>query len=201
MKIGLCIPVYGDTKARFTASLTSMIIWSMAREWSYNKILTKPGFTLHMSFGVSHIHAARERLAEDAIEKGVDYLLWLDADQTFPADLLYRLLKHNLPFVGCNYRQRIPSETISTASKWVDGKLIRLEPKAEGIEQVDAMGFGACLIRSDVFTALPRPWFKMDAAGEDAYFCQQAKIAGFLPCVDHALSRQVGHIAETELHF
>jgi hypothetical protein len=37
--------------------------------------------------------------------------------------------------------------------------------------------------------------------GEDAYFFAHARAAGFPCLVDHALSGEVGHIAETVLKF
>ena len=54
----------------------------------------------------SSVAKNREWLSNEAEKIGADWLLWLDSDQTFPADTLLRLLAHGLPLVGANYPQR-----------------------------------------------------------------------------------------------
>jgi hypothetical protein len=192
MKVALCLPIYGDTKARFTLSLIAMVATSLRGH----------GIDLdtHPSFGGSRVEVARETVAANAIAAGADWLFWLDADQTFPPDTLLRLLAHGLPFVGCNYPKRDVSEA-PTAHIYRSGRPVPLLPKAGGVEPVDLMGFGVLLIGAEVFQAVPRPWFRAGKLGEDGHFCEAAKGAGFQPYVDHALSMQVGHIAERELTF
>ena len=63
---------------------------------------------------------------------------------------------------------------------------------------VDVLGFGAVLIRMDVFSRLDRPWFDtpyngQTHLGEDVYFCQQANKADMTIWVDHDLSQHVRH--------
>lgn len=190
MKVSFCIPVHGETKAQFTMALASMV----GHTASTRHDIFLQG---HMRRGQSRIDKAREQLAEWAIAAEADWLLWLDADQTFPPDTLLRLLAHDKPFVGCHYPRRRPDDIVSAAVK--DGKALR--PKADGLETVDILPFGVALIRADVFKSLARPWFKMGRNGEDGYFCEQAVKAGFQPHVDHALSREVGHISEVVLRF
>lgn len=192
MKVALCIPVHGNTKARFTLSLSRLLIWSAANQ-------PDTVFTLHMAIGNSRLDDAREEIAEAALRAEPDFLLWLDADHTFPPDLVARLAAHGLPIIGCNYRFRDPEAARSTAANWVEGDRKAVEPKALGVEPVDALGLGACLIKAEVFRTMKRPWFSMWLSGEDSYFFGQAKAQGFQPHVDHGLSKEVGHIAETVL--
>lgn len=189
MKIALCLPVHSDTKAKFTGSVIDLLINADARRHTFNR---------HMAHGISIIHEAREAIATSAMQHSPDCLLWLDSDQTFPGDTLTRLLAHNLPIVGCHYPRR-HSPRITSAAKDMQGNA--LKPKPSGLEPVSLMPFGVALIKAEVFRKLPRPWFSAEPNGEDGYFCEQAIQAGYQPHVDHALSMEVGHIAETVLRF
>jgi hypothetical protein len=81
-------------------------------------------------------------------------------------------------------------------------------PQATGLEEALHLSLGACLIHSAVFRALKQPYFregvgedKVSIIGDDVLFFHEARKAGFVAMVDHALSRDVGHIAETVLRF
>jgi hypothetical protein len=56
--------------------------------------------------------------------------------------------------------------------------------------ECDAIGLGACLIRTDVFKRIPKPWFRWTlgwleyGCSEDFYFCEVAKKAGYRLLVD-----------------
>jgi glycosyltransferase involved in cell wall biosynthesis len=144
----------------------------------------------HLHHRNSRIAAARNLLAEAALEGQADWILWLDADQTFPPDTLLKLLAHDQPFVGCNYRKKIPDREISATG---------IEPKEGGVDPVDWLGFGVTLTAARIFRSLDQPWFQDGPRGEDGFFCERAKAAGFQPHVDHSL--KVGHISEVELRF
>lgn len=194
MKIALCTPVYDHPKAQFTFSLVSLILHTLKQR---PDIEFEPLNTIGLP-----IHTARENIALRAVTVENDWLLWLDDDQTFPPDALLRLLAHNLPFVGCNYRKRNVGSVLSSARrKDGTGRMPGIEAKGSGVEPVNMIGFGAVLIAAEVFRAIKRPWFQLGPHGEDGYFCEQAIKAGFTPHVDHALSMEVGHIAETVLRF
>lgn len=187
MRVAHCIPIYGSPKADFVNSLIEFLMGSDAQRHALSS---------HRALGISNVQDAREAAAESALKADPDALLWTDIDQTFPNDVISRLAAHEMPIVGANYRRRsvIP---MSSATKLVGETLIPITPCDAGLEEVDAIGFGVCLIRAEVFRKLPRPWFA--GRNEDAYFCQQAKAEGFSVHVDHGL--KVGHIAETVLTF
>lgn len=194
MKIALCLPVHDHTKAQFTMSALSMLAHTF-------KARPDIEFQVHMYHKCSRIEEAREKLAGMAIEGAADRLFWVDSDQTFPPETLLRLLGHDLPIVGCNYRKRIPDRIVPASRNLIEGRIAGAEPKAEGIEKVDLLGFGVVLIKASVFEGLPRPWFASGPYGEDGYFCQQALAHGVPAYIDHALSMEVGHVAETVLTF
>lgn len=190
MKIALCTPVFETTKAEFTQSALAMVTHTLKR---------RPDLEIEpfQHKGSRRIDHAREDLAKRAIKWGADWLLWIDADHQFPPDTLLRLLAHDLPFVGCNFRRR--NDRIVSSTCTISG--VPIEPKTEGLQPVDLLGFGIALIEAKVFRSLPYPWFDLGPHGEDGYFCEQAINAGYTPHVDHALSREVGHISEVVLRF
>ena len=189
MRIAICVPAHGDVKPGFALSL-----FDLAAECGASL-----GRNVRMFLGRgSMLPAVRNFLVEQALEWGADWLLWLDADHKFPDDVLARLLAHDVPIVSCNYPRRLPPLG-PTASR--DGEPVWTEP-GKGLEDVDSLGLGVCLIRRDVFLAVVRPWFRFDIkadgamVSEDVVFFRAAKAAGFAPHVDHELSLEIGHIGE-----
>lgn len=100
----------------------------------------------------------RNALAKDAVDWGANYLLWVDADHSFPPDSLVRLLSLNLPIVGVNSARRTrPTWPTAVA---LDGQLIwtteELAQRGE-VEQVRHPGLGFCLMDMDVIHTLRAP--------------------------------------------
>ena len=155
-------------------------------------------------FGSSNVAYSRCRIAAAAMEWGADWLLWLDADHSFPENTLTRLLGRGRPIVGVNYRRRM-EEVKYTAYAMRDGNLVPATPEGDGIEQVEHMGMGVCLTHAEVFRRISPPYFHFDLRedgaqiGEDVVFFGKVKAAGIPAFVDHALSREVGHMSEVEL--
>lgn len=161
----------------------------------------------------TYIHKARQQLAAMTLKQGADYSLWLDSDMRFPKDALARLLMHERPIVGCNYAMR-GAPTNYVGIKRIphkddrDGERLLTTEKKEGLEPCEALGFGCILIRSDVFLSLPDPrdmgpWFNFrwdpdiqQVVGEDVFFAQLVKEAGWEILCDHDLSKRITHLGE-----
>ena len=197
MKVAVCVPHYGDVKGGFARSLFGL---------SANIVLnvTKDS-QLFSARGTLFPHI-RNDLAAAALEWSADWLLWIDADQIFPADTLTRLLRHHQMIVACNIPVR--RQTVPSPNAYKDDKLVYTTRDKAGkldLEPVDGVGLGVCLIGRDVFEALRQPYFRLNynAAGdfetEDYAFCRAAREAGFQPYVDHALSWEIGHVDERVL--
>lgn len=219
VKIAICIPAYGDTKAKFTQSLANMLVFTLGAT-----IEDAAGEPVKLEIEVfmvssSMLTESRHRLLAEAIRWEADYMLCLDADHTFPADTLVRLLSHGLPVVGCNYARRFTPTAPTAAYEGEDGYsrvLYTTKEKADAgeVEPCAHLGFGVLLLNMRIFDALQHhaeqngdgnflPLFKFEPTenkvgmiGEDVFFFRKLKEAGIRPFVDHGLSWEVGHVFE-----
>jgi hypothetical protein len=185
MKIAVCIPTTGFVRAKCAQALNELVAHTGAE------------FTFFYE-EAGPLEYKRTRLALRALKSGADFHLLVDWDHTFPPDALLRLARHNLPMVGANYPER-HSGGSPTAYRGQDAPA-----RGRGVESVAAIGLGFCLIKPEVFTTTPQPWFRSQISdegalvcGEDVHFCNQVREAGIPVHVDHDLI--VGHIAETVL--
>ncbi len=139
-----------------------------------------------------------------SLDWGSEWILFLDDDHVFPADLLKRLLAHEEDIVAAPYMRRAGAHSpVAFSHRSEDGlyQAIDLtELPGEGLLKVHAVGAGCLLIRSEVFRAISSEpnWFKHGQVGEwdaseDIIFCEKANEAGFDVYVD--LGTPVGHMA------
>jgi len=159
----------------------------------------------------TYIHSARQALANTVIENNADIVLWLDSDMRFPPDTLARLLERDEDIVGINYSGRsVPVDFVAIKTMVPAEKCIT-SPEATGLEEVEAIGFGAVLMRTSVLRTLhdptgeKGPWFSFrwrpeikSMVGEDVYFCEVVREAGHKIYVDHDLSKECAHIGTLE---
>lgn len=207
MKIGICIPSQDDCKSGFAFDLARMVgNFSADRCGVERKERDEVSIYNHRG---TLIADQREALAHKALAERCDAVLYLDADMRFPKSLLHRLLKHEKPFVAANYTtRRKPIHAVASASSkgpWVP---VNSTPEKSGLEAVSAVGFGATLIRADVFKALPRPWFMVgyhadtkQYYGEDVWFCRLARAHGIEITIDHDLAKEMKHVGSYEYSF
>ena len=222
IRLAICIPAYGDTKAKFTLSLSQALIHFLDCN-----LLDENGQPLQREVDIfmvscSMLTESRHRLVGEALAWNATHLLWLDADHVFPADTIPRLLSHNLDVVGANYARRA-TPTAPTACR-IDkndndediSNLVytTLEKATDGdLEEVAHLGFGVCLMNMRVLDLLQTkadetdgnfmPLFEMRATegkrgmiGEDVFFFKKCREAGARIYVDHKLSWETGHIGE-----
>lgn len=222
IRLAVCIPAYGDTKAKFTLSLANALIHFLDC-----KMVDHEGNPLEREIDIfmvscSMLTESRHRLVAEALAWNATHLLWLDADHVFPKDTIPRLLSHNLDVVGANYARRV-TPTAPTA--------VKIEPSADDadvknlvyttkekahdgvVEEVAHLGFGVCLMNMGVLDLLQveadkgdgnfMPLFMFEATpgklgmiGEDVFFFGKIRKAGGRIFVDHSLSWEVGHISE-----
>jgi hypothetical protein len=149
---------------------------------------------------------ARENLADMALRYGCEYLFMVDDDMLAPFDLFYQLVRHDRDIVGALAFTRNPphNPVIYTTRKGWDAvaqsryynKEYVINYPRNALVECDAVGFGAVLIKTELFKKMPKPWFmSSDACGEDVLFCTKAKEAGFRVYMD--TTQKLGHISDS----
>jgi hypothetical protein len=140
---------------------------------------------------------SRDWLVEQSLERGSEWILFLDDDHSFPPSLLIQLLSHDKPIVASLYLQRAnPFLPIAFGSRDDEGMYTPIDLHGlpdKGLVPIVGAGAGGMLIRSEVFYDIPAPWFlHTDEQSEDLFFCARAIEAGFPLFVD--LEARLGHI-------
>lgn len=215
MKVAICIPRYGDVKGAFAICLARLVAHSLGKS-------PEPLEIEIFSLSSSDLPQSRTELLKDAIGWQARYLLWLDADQTFPPDALLRLLAHRLDLVGCNYARRSEptgpvAARLDDQGEWQHVWTTKALAEAGAVEPVAHVGLGLCLMDMNLLHRVKAHvekgvgwahWAPFDRKplpgsagrmGEDASFFQELREAGIVLHLDHALSWQVGHIHERAL--
>jgi hypothetical protein len=102
------------------------------------------------------------------------YFLFLDADMTFPPDMLIRLLSYKKDIVTINaYRKGLGYYPVVSVQDGEDNffQSIHVRPSEGSCQRVTSAGTGVVLIHRKVFEAITFPWFKseyIDPVNEDA---------------------------------
>ena len=152
-----------------------------------------------------------QRMFQDAVDKGLDWILSLDSDSLFTADHVKRLMSimasnphiDALAALQCRRGGKYPLMTTGTGINdehvEVDGKPIK----------VTTAHFGLTLIRVDSLNHVEKPWFvgQPDAEGnwsddrldDDIWFWHQWRLAGKNIYVTPSVS--IGHLEETVAMF
>lgn len=143
----------------------------------------------------------RNKVVEQALDVGAEWLLFLDDDHVFGPGLLERLLSHNKPIVGSLYLQRmVPFQPVAYSDK-IDDTYYPLNLHNYGeddLVEVAAVGTGGMLIRSEILHAIEPPWFEHGRASEDLIFCDKVYELGLGP-IYCDLGARMGHISPAAL--
>jgi hypothetical protein len=185
VKLAIAVPAHDHVSAYFANDLARLYAATCA---------AVPMVTLAMMVG-TFVHHAREKLLHDVTSLwGATHILWLDADMTFPPDTALRLLAHDRAVAAANYVTRVAPYR-PTATR--DGQHVS-SMGATGLEDVDHVGMGVFLMKTTVVQDLPRPrfWYSTPTETEDVYFCRLLRAAGTTICIDHDLSKDVGHVGQ-----
>jgi hypothetical protein len=140
--------------------------------------------------GILNLDVERNELVKAALDdKTVTHLLWLDSDCILeeprnPDEAILRLLACNTPIVSGLYRAKKAKGEYPYAmwAKNPKGDGYLGIPKWTGnFISVDAIGFGFCLTRREVWEKIPFPWFVWDkpTPSEDFAWCEKIRKAGY----------------------
>ena len=190
-KLAILIPCRESIYSLFTASLVELV-----------KTTTMAGIDVHVIYDQSTILLSqRERLANQALEINADYALWLDSDMMFPSTTAMRLMAHDQNVVCANYMKRAsPLQTVAYPKRGDWENWLPLESDQE-LEEVEGIGMGCMMMRPAILADIEAPFFSFEYKdkewhGEDFYFQQKLRDAGYKIMVDMNLSRQIRHVGQ-----
>lgn len=152
-----------------------------------------PGVRITLAVRLGSVIAdKRNKICQDALAMGADYVFFVDSDVQFAPDTLSRLMALNKDVVGAMYfRTYHPYQPNLTEKVTKDGKTLLLVPETWEREKPFkcwSVGTGTMLIKTSVLRALQKElgneWFRFGhidgiPAGEDVFFCNEAGKAGF----------------------
>lgn len=131
------------------------------------------------------IDVSRLVISKYAQENKYDYVMWVDSDCIVPKNALVKLLEADKDIIAGVYRHKILGSQTVVAKRFTNSKketymdLLRSDMK-NGVIEVDAFGFGCCLMKVSVLEKIEFPWFVYTTdMGEDVYFCRKAQNAGY----------------------
>jgi hypothetical protein len=154
------------------------------------------------------VDTLRNQACAAAIADGFSHLLFLDADMSWPADVLARMLAHHArgvvsalyflkrwPHYPVALRDGVRDESGATRYHYdlrgVD---------ADGLRRESVVGMGCTLIPVAALRRMARPWFAYGGDGsitEDVAFCESASALGCGVWLDPAI--ECGHYSVQEI--
>jgi len=191
-KVVISIPSEGHTlpESYDNHLLVAKHIGGLEVEWKYQKRNPRYEFYWH-TVGRLLTAAARERLAQAALEGEMDFMIMFDDDMTLPIDfieaMLYDMEEHpEIGVLGALAFMRNPPHypVMYTAHEGYDeihhkdyfaNQFVKKYPRNKLVE-CDAVGFGGVCIRMDVLRKMKPPYFfSTTGSGEDIFFCYKAR--------------------------
>ena len=146
--------------------------------------------------------AARNAIAEKALEGGFDYVLMVDSDTIIPPETLSYMLEQPVDVcLGVCPRKNTRTKESCIIKYGIRdfSETYHYDEFDEPRIRVKAGGFACALIRTDVFRSVPEPWFRYavyddgSILSEDYYFCNNAGFEGFTIEADTRV--RCGHLA------
>lgn len=159
----------------------------------------------------SLIYDARNEIAIDAITNEADYVLWLDSDMKFDADLMERLTEHMENgcdmVTGLYFKRTYPTEPVISRTlmppELIDDTMVKRITVYDDYPQnalfpVQGCGFGAVMMKTELIRAVwdkfgppfhPYPW-----CGEDYAFCYRVNQLGRTIWCDSRI--KLGHVGQ-----
>jgi len=153
----------------------------------YVSMLDKPEGTMITTTHGQSPARGRNIMIESAIQNGATHCLFIDDDMAFKADTLKRLLAHDKDIVSGLYVMRAyPHHPVIFDEAYDDGKcrFSFLNRGRGGLVEVVNLGLGMCLIKTEVFLSMAKPWITLGECEKDHWcddisFFNRARKAGF----------------------
>ena len=188
--------------------------------------LQKPAFTYFAPMFTagdfaSSISDVRNNLVEQVLDKGCEWMLWIDTDQVYyDPNMIAKMMAHDKDVVTARVHKRWPpfdhlllrsEDPNSIAEPGTNHKynLISDEEASSGkLIEIDATGVCACsLMKVDVFIDMLYPWFETfkpgdgieRTIGEDINLCAKLKSAGYKIYADTSI--EVKHLTTLQVDY
>lgn len=141
--------------------------------------------------GQMAVHGARNWIVEKFLrDRSEPYLLFLDHDMMFPADLLthvggYReVAAYSGTYFLRDMDRPLPVAYMFRPERGDMRYAIRevyewTEEQNRGLHRVDVVGAGCLAIHRDILAAMKRDWFMGVIGGEDVHFCRRCHELGY----------------------
>ena len=127
---------------------------------------------------------SRNKIVKNALDIGVEYILFLDVDQGIPTDVRKRM-DSNPNDIVTGITPHGNGEHLLIYKRNKDGSYTPLDMPSEPIE-IDGAGLGCMKVSMKVFEKIKPPWFTtvkdeygILKRGNDFVFCEKAQEAGF----------------------
>ena len=169
--------------------------------YDYFNLLDKPSGTA-ITFARGQSPARNRNLIIDqAILNDFTHILFIDDDIAFRPDLLSRLMTHNVEIVTALYLMRnFPHQPIIFDHADEQGRCRHHYPaeNESGLIPIVACGLGACLIKTEIFKFLEKPYIRLGELEKDHWcddigFFKRVRAASFPIFCD--LDTPVGHMS------
>lgn len=136
----------------------------------------------------------RQFMAEKFLESDFEWMLSIDADVVPPANIL-SIINPERKLIAAHCNMCKNGEVLPVAfHKGIDGRYLHPLIEFGDVLEVDAFGTGCYAAHRSVFEALEPPFYQenysfktgkvVKTQGEDVYFVEKAKAAGFQPYYD-----------------
>jgi 2-polyprenyl-3-methyl-5-hydroxy-6-metoxy-1,4-benzoquinol methylase len=180
MKLAICIPLYGSIPANFFINFMNRIheLYTNGRNYEVR---------IHMKQG-QPVDLVRNELVNMALQYNCDYIMFIDSDMILPPKAIDNLIDMNVDIASGLYFSK-GKPFLPVARIYQDDKHFYLEDfEFDRILEVDGVGLGCCLIKSEIFKKIKYPWFKFNWSewkgqigqlAEDLYFFDEAKKLGY----------------------
>ena len=132
--------------------------------YDYFNLLSRPDDTIVLFCHDRSPAKGRNIIIEEAIKWNCTHILFIDDDMAFPSDSLKKLLQHDKDIISGLYLTRsYPHQPIIFDIAAEDGACLYayLEPGQEGLREIVAAGMGFCLVKTEIFSKLVKPYFRL----------------------------------------
>ncbi len=205
IRIALCVPMASYISAIFVKTLLAFINVMINSYGNKYKLFVIPNMS-------SPVDKSRNEMIRKALSLDVHLILFLDADNLCIPEFLDKMLKTMIDYkadlVSALYFKKSKPYTPIVRKYKYGGYWEVNDLELNKVIEVDGVGLGCCLIKTEVFKQLKYPWFKFSyenwgtrevMISEDLYLTRNMMRKGMkMVCNTGIVSSHIGSIADAE---